>query len=121
MTRETKEYKWKEQAWFTPNTWHEANDEIKEEYREGKVITGICYSPGLKQYFVVMTAIPERKTWKWFDVTEPAASGWMKSLWEYHPTVIFKDPTDKKTLVVMTADENISSSRCTCKFSVKLC
>jgi len=115
MTKGTEEYKWQAQERFfnfTTSTWDRAKGEIMEKYREGKVITGICYSTRLRQYFVVMTTIPERKTWKWFDGIE-AARKWMDSLWEYHPTVTFKDPIDRKTIVVMTTDENISSARCT--------
>ena len=121
MTKGTKEYKGQPQAWLTTSTWEGARDKIMEKYREeGKVITGICYSTGLRQYFLVMTTIPELKTWKWFDGVG-AARQWMIRNWEYHPTIIFKDPTDRKILVVMTTDVNISSSRCTCKFNVKIC
>ena len=56
MTEDTKEYHGKQQKWFTRSTWEETNDEIQEGYKEGKAITGICYSSGLKLYFVVMTA-----------------------------------------------------------------
>ena len=56
MTKDTKEYHEKQQMWFTRSTWKETNDEIQEGYQEGKAITEICYSSGLKRYFVVMTA-----------------------------------------------------------------
>lgn len=41
-----------------------------ENYREGKVIIGICYFIGLRKYFVVMIRILEWKIWKWFDDIE---------------------------------------------------
>ncbi len=110
MTKDTEEYKHKAQAWFTRNTWTGARDEIQTAHKKGKAITGICYSTGLEQYFVVMTETSERQTYKWF---EPGTSTkWMDEQYEegYHPTVVFKDPTDNKTLVVMTRDKNRSGS-----------
>ena len=47
MTKDTKEYHGKGQTWFTCSTWTKTRDEIHEEYKERKVITGICYSTGL--------------------------------------------------------------------------
>lgn len=45
------------------------NDHIQEGYKDGKAITGICYSTGLKQYFVVMTETPGKQSYKWFNMT----------------------------------------------------
>ena len=56
MTKDTKECHGKGQKWFTRSTLSATNVEILEGYKEGKAITGICYSSGLKQYFDVMTA-----------------------------------------------------------------
>ncbi|KAJ7373211.1 hypothetical protein OS493_014359 [Desmophyllum pertusum] len=47
MTKDTEEYKGKAQTCFTRSTWTEANNEIQKEYKEGAVITGLCYSSGL--------------------------------------------------------------------------
>lgn len=107
------------QAWFTCNSSGEADSEIEKEYREGKAITGICYSPGRGQYFVVMTEIPQGQTYAWFN-DGTARSNWMDEEYEegFHPTIIFKDPTDNKTLVVMTTDENRSGY--TCRFNYKV-
>ena len=111
MTKDTKEYHGKLQSWFTRSTWKEANDEIQERYQEGKAITGICYSSGLKQYFVVMTASMGEQCSRWFGTTEgEARNDWenKKCVQGFHPTIIFKDPTDNKTITVMTKDENRS-------------
>ena len=111
MTKGTKEYHGKPQKWFTCRTWKEANDDIQEGYKEGSVITGICYSIGLKLYFVVMTASMGEQCSRWFDRTEKKAmSDWEKKKYEqgFHPTIIFNDPTDNKTLSVMTKDKNRS-------------
>lgn len=110
MTEDTKEYHGKGQKWFTRNTWKDASDEIQEGYRDGYAITGICYSTGLKQYFVAMTETPERQDYKWFNVTEEDCQPWLdqKYLEDLHPTIIFKDPTDATILIVTTEDENIS-------------
>lgn len=109
MTKDTEEYKGKAQTWITPSTWAEAKDEIEKKYKEGKAITGICYSTGLKQYGIAMTGTPARQTYKWFD-DGTAANDWTSEQYQqgYHPTTIFKDPTDNKILIVMTSDENRS-------------
>ena len=109
MTKDTKEYDGKGQKWFTRSTWRETSDEIQEGYKEGKAIAGICYSTGLKQYLVVMTKMPQGQTYRRFDKTEKIArSDWEDEKFKqgFNPTIIFKDPTDNKTLSVMTKDEN---------------
>ena len=112
MTKDTKEYRGKGQKWFTCSTWTSTNVEIQEGYQEGKAITGICYSSGLKLYFVVMTASMGAQCFSWFDTTEQKAMndwGLEKFKQGFHPTIIFKDPTDNNILIVMTKDENISA------------
>ncbi|KAL9953313.1 hypothetical protein ACROYT_G040711 [Oculina patagonica] len=64
MTKDTKEYKDKTQTWFTCSTRERLNSKVQEKYEEGKAITGICYSTGLKKYFVVMTETPEGQTYE---------------------------------------------------------
>ena len=112
MTKDTKEYHVKQQKWFTRSTWKETNDEIQEGYQEEKAITGICYSSGLKQYLVVLTASMGRQCSRWFNTTEgEAMDDWedKKYAQGFHPTIIFIDPTDNKTLIVMTEDKNRST------------
>ena len=111
MTKHTREYHGKLQMWFTRSTWKETNDEIQKGYQEGKAITGICYSRGLKLYFVVMTASMGEQCFRRFDTTEgKVMNDWKEKKFEhgFHPTIIFKDPTDDKTLNVMTKDESRS-------------
>ena len=108
MTEDTKEYHEKQQMWFTRSTWRETRDEIQKGYKEGKAITGICYSTGLEQYLVVMTKMPQGQTYRWFDTTETITMSDKKFKQGFHPTIIFKDPTDNKTLSVITKDENRS-------------
>ena len=113
MAKGTKEYHGKQQMWFTRGTWKKANDEIQEGYQEGKAITGICYSSGLKLYFVVMTASMGRQCSRWFDTTvRDAMDDWENKKCDqgFHHTIIFNDPTDDKILFVMTEDKNRSSS-----------
>ena len=119
MTRDAKEYKDNSQAWFTCNTWKETYDEINEGYKAGYTVTGICYSTGLRQYFVVMTMIPEVQSSHYFDDTAVALN-WMEEQHHvgHHPTIIFNIPTLNKTLVVMTTAENRSSYEY--KFGYKL-
>ena len=111
MTKDTKEYDGKGQKWFTRSTRTETRDEIQEGYKEGKVITGICYSTGLEQYLVVMTKMPQRQSYRLFGKTEKKAfSDWEHEKFEqgFHPTIIFEHPTENLTLSVMTEDENRS-------------
>ena len=111
MTKHTREYHGKLQMWFTRSTWQETNNEIQKGYQKGKAITGICYASGLKLYFVVMTASIGEQCFMWFDTTEgKAMDDWKTEKYDqgFHPTIIFKDPTDDKILIVMTKDENRS-------------
>ena len=121
MTKNTREYKGKSQKWFTGNTWNDVKEEIKMEYNKGKAISGICYSSGLKQYFVVMTATTKGQNYMWFqDSCEASACGnWVhkRYLEGYHPTIIFNDPSDNKILVVMTTDDSRSDYTCSYKLS----
>ena len=108
MTKGTDEYKGI-QSCFTCISWQEADNEIQKDYKEGRAVTGICYSTGVGQYFIVMTETPQGQTYKWFDDTT-VRRNWMDVKYKegFHPTIIFKDPTDKKTLVVMSTDNNRS-------------
>ena len=90
MTKDTKEYDGKGQTWFTRSTWTDTREEIQEGYKEGKVITEICYSTGLQQYLVVMTKMPQGQTYGWFDTAETIAmSDWEDEKFKqgFHPTV----------------------------------
>ena len=109
MTKDTNEYKGK-QAWFTRNSWQGVSNEILKYYKEGKAITGICYCTGLRQYFVVMTATLQGQTYNRSD-DNTARNNWVgeKRKEGFHPTIIFKDPTDNTILVVMTRDDTRSS------------
>ena len=67
MTKDTEEYKDKPQSWCTRSTWAETCAEMDARTKEGKVITGLCYSSGLKQYLAVMTKVPVGHCSQWFD------------------------------------------------------
>ena len=110
MTKDTDEYSGTTQTFFFRNTWNETYTSINERRKAGYTVTGICYSTGRRQYFVVMTKIPEVQSRYYFN--DPAtALNWMEEQYHvgYHPTVIFTTPTLHKTLVVVTKDENISN------------
>lgn len=118
MTKDPNEYKG-EQTCFTRISRQEAKNEIQKNYKEGRVITGICYSTGLGQYFVVMTATPQGQTYGWFN-NRTARCNWVQEKYKegFHPTIIFEDPTDNSILMVMTKDENRSSYICKINFKV---
>ena len=69
MTKGTKEYTSKDQECFTSSTWKGIASELHRGYKEGKRITGICYSTGVGQYFVVMTEMPDEQRYEWFENT----------------------------------------------------
>ena len=105
MTKGTNEYQGRSQMWFTFNTWKDTYDKIVEQYKVGYTVTGICYSTSLRQFFVVMTTIPEVQSSCYFDDTVVVLN-WMEEQHHvgYHPTIIFNIPTLNKTLVVMITD-----------------
>ena len=112
MTNDTKEYHGKWQKWHVCKEWKQVEDKIQEGYREGYAITGICYSTGLEQYFVVMTETPGMQSYKRFDTTKEDSDreNWVHEKYHQglHPSIIFKDPNDDRLLIVMTEDENRS-------------
>lgn len=112
MTKGTDEYSRKPQEWFTYETFSDTSTKIDDLSEEGYTVTGICYSTGLRRYFVVMTMIADvQSSYDWFDDTTVALN-WMEQQRGvgYHPTLVFMDPNDRKTLVVMTTDENRPSA-----------
>jgi len=118
MTKGTREYK-KKQAWFTLNSWNEAKSVIQENQDNGRVVTGICYSTGQRKYLVVVMGTSQHQIYQKFrDVTE--MDNWVKKehKQQFHPSIIFKDPCDGKTLVVMIRDRDRSSY--TCKYDCKV-
>lgn len=112
MTKDTKEYHGKRQTWHVCEEWKQVRDEIRNGYQEGYAITGICYSTGLEKYFVVMTEAPGMQSYKWFNTTteDSDREDWVQEKYHQglHPSIVFKDPTDDKLLIVMTEDENRS-------------
>ena len=110
MTKGTEKYSGRHQIWFISYTWWETYSKVNAPFYARFTVTGICYSTGLRQYFVVMTKKPEVQSSHYFD-DAAAVINWMEEQHNvgYHPTLIFTDPTLEKTLVVMTADQNRSS------------
>ena len=109
VTKGSREYKGK-QAWFTLNSWDETDKLIQKNQKKNKVVTGICYSTGQRKYLVVMMETPQYQSYKKFHRVADLEK-WVKEQHhkeELHPTIIFKDPTDNKTLVVMIGDRDRS-------------
>ena len=55
MTHGAEGYDGQNQTWTTKDSWDEAKEYIDQKLDEGMMLTGICYSTGKKQYFLVMT------------------------------------------------------------------
>ena len=118
MTKGTKQYNGK-QEWFTSDSWDEAKREIKEYHDKGRIITGICYSTGQRKYLVVVTEISNQQNYRKFRL-ESDLNKWVEeqNTVGFHPTIIFKDPTDKKTLAVLIKDG--TKILYTCKYDLKV-
>ena len=96
-------------------TFSDTSTKIYDLSEERYTVTGICYSTGLRQYFVVMTMIAEvQSSYDWFDDTTVALN-WMEeqSGVGYHPILLLMDPNDHKTLAVMTTDGDRPSASST--------
>jgi len=118
ITKGAREYVGK-QRWFTRNSWDEAKKVIQENQENGRVVTGICYSTGQRKYLIVVKKTPQDQVYRKFRRVADLHN-WAKEEHTvgFHPTIIFKDPTDKKTLVVMIKDENRSCYTCTYDFKM---
>ena len=119
MTKGTKDYKGK-QEWFTSDSWDEAKSLIQEKYKERRVVTGICYSTGQNKYLIVVMEIPHDQIFRKFN-RGADLKAWVKK--EHtadgsHPTIIFRDPKDEQTLVVMIKDGSDEPYSCTYDFKV---
>lgn len=124
MTKGAEKYKGKIQTWFTGQEWRHAEKKIKKGYQAGKIITGICYSHILKKYLVVMTQTQQKQCYFWqVDNTSKEQRKREKIVREiekegFYPSVIFTDPNNGQTLLVMTKDKSIQS--CICKVNYKM-
>ena len=97
------------QSYFTRKSWSDVASEIGKHYKDGKIITSLCYNQGLEQYLVVMTTSSAGQSYKWSANSEEG-SKWMDEMCQKdrHPTIVFKDPNDGQILVVMTSDDQRS-------------
>ena len=110
MTRGAKGYAGKKQTCITKDSWHEAQEFISLQWKDGKILTGICYSTGKKQYLLVMTESSERQTYKLQTTSQATDNDWMNEEFQegHYPTIIFHDPSDSVVIVVVTSDSNRS-------------
>ena len=113
MTKNVVGYHGKRQCWFTRSSWAEIEIEIEKNWSNGKVITGICYNQGLKQYLVVMTESAADQSYRCFKYSEfSEQSKWEDKEYDEkdrHPTIYFLDPNNHQLLIVYTSDENRST------------
>lgn len=110
MTDNVNGYHGKGQNYFSRSSWPDVANEIGKHYKDGKIITSICYNQGLEEYLVVMTTSSAGQSHKW-TTTSTDRSKWMDEMYknkDYHPTIVFKDPNDDQILVVMTSDNQRS-------------
>ena len=114
MTRGAMGYDGKKQTCTLKDSWGEAEDYIRQQWEKGYVLTGICYSTGKKQYFLVMTQSSEGQTQShnWGTTSQAVDFNWVEEECRMgrEPTIIFHDPSDNLVLVVTTSDRNRSGS-----------
>ena len=110
MTKNVVGYHGKLQTYFTKNSWSDIETEISKHWENGKIITGICYNHGLKQYLVVMIESTAGQNYERFKSSESSEkSKWEKKEYheeDRHPTIYFLDPNDNQLFVVYTSDKN---------------
>ena len=97
------------QSYFTRKSWSDVSSEIGKHYKDGKIITSLCYNQRLKEYLVIMTASSEGQSYKRTSNSKER-SKWIDEMYkkDRHPTIVFKDPNDDQILVVMTSDDQRS-------------
>ena len=108
------------QAYFSRGTWKKIETEITKHYSEGKRITGVCYSTGRQLYLVVMTQSTAGQAYRWRTGSEAEDAKWVND-WRAkgrHLTIVFKDPTNQKILVVVT--EDVDRTVCTYNYNYPL-
>ena len=64
MTDNVNGYHGKGQSYFSRSSWSDIESEIKKCYKDGRIITSICYNHGLHEYLVVMTTSPAGQSYK---------------------------------------------------------
>ena len=110
MTDNVNGYHGKGQTYISTSSWSDIENEIGKHYKDGKIITSICYNQGLQEYLVVMTTSSAGQSYKWTNnPTSNPTKTWMDKMYkvkDYHPTIIFEDPNDDQTLIVMTSDND---------------
>ena len=110
MTRGAKGYDKKNQICKIKDSWQEADEYIRQQWEDGKLLTGICYSTGLKQYLLVMTESSGEQSYSWGTSSQIVDFDWVEEEYDrgLSPTIIFHDPSSDRVLVVMTSDSNRS-------------
>ena len=85
MTKNVVGYHGKEQIICTKNyksgprsERSEIKNTIFQDWKNGFVITGICYNHGLKEYLIVMTESTDSQNYEWFKPSDDS----MQREWE---------------------------------------
>ena len=85
------------QQFCTRQSWRELKEAIEKHWKDGKIITDISHSKTSGEYIAIMTSSEQGQKYAW-DIND------CDSGCGYTPTVIFKDPLDKKVLYVQTTN-----------------
>ena len=95
---------------ITHSSWPDVESMIEKYYKEGKIITALCYNVGRQEYLVVMATSRATQSFEWRR--HSGSNGFDISMEdeeednEKHITLVFKDPKDNRNLVVRTSDKH---------------
>ena len=109
LTKDVEGFSARKQSYFTAVEWNTVNEMIESERSSGKIVTSICFCEKKKRYLVVMTESDSRQDEKHdrWGKGNRKDENWTKDKVQggFHPTIIFKDPTDGLIWRVLTKDD----------------
>ena len=112
LTKDAQGFSEKQQSIFVAGSWNALEETIEKESRVGMtntemIVTSICFCEKTKRYLVVMTESDAMQDRRW-DTGNKKDDNWRKDKERggYHPTIVFKDPTDDMIWRVVTKDND---------------
>ena len=107
LTKDVEGFSARKQSYFTSAEWNTVSKMIEVEWKDGKIVTSICFCEKKKRYLVVMTESDAGQETRW-DKGNRKDENWTndKERGGFHPTVIFKDPTSGRVWRVVTTEKD---------------
>ena len=112
LTKDAQGFSEKEQTVLAEESWNALEEMIQrkssaEMTSMQMIVTSICFCEKRKLYLAVMTESDVRQDRMW-DTGNKKDENWLrdKERGGYHPTIVFKDPTDDLIWRVVTKDNH---------------